>query len=319
MEIWKDTLNTATLDGASNWYVTANYQKNGGYQTGLTPAFDSTNLWWAVTIPYQTEEATITVNWTFVIPGASGGTFYRTDTFEVITPILNSREIKNVWPNFTDQEVKDAEVVARYIIQAHTGQSFGKRTRSRVVRGNGDYALPLPERLMTLTGLETIYSILEPTAAIVIADGWYIKKRWSTTTPKTVTDDLYFGGEGGDVGPWSPDTVLQGDTYIGTLVSRGAPISIGTKASYWKDDYPFTITGTWGWPEVPIAVKEAAKLLVNDYGCADSLYRDRYLESVKSADWRLQFNKRAYESTGNVRADQLLDQFVIRHLSWAII
>ncbi len=84
-----------------------------------------------------------------------------------------------------------------------------------------------------------------------------------------------------------------------------------------KNDYPFEITGDWGYKSVPAPVKEAARLLVNDYACSEQLYRDRYLESIKAADWRLQFSSRAWEYTGNVRADQLLSEYVI--LDWAVI
>ena len=65
-------------------------------------------------------------------------------------------------------------------------------------------------------------------------------------------------------------------------------------------------------------VKEAAKLLVNDYACAEQTYRDRYLTSMTAADWRIQFHSGAFLKTGNVRADQLLRDFVLKG-GWAVI
>jgi hypothetical protein len=71
----------------------------------------------------------------------------------------------------------------------------------------------------------------------------------------------------------------------------------------------YTVTGLWGWLEVPAAVQEAALILIQELSCNESLYRDRYLQSVSYADNRFQFSPMAFAGTGNVKADQLLDSF----------
>jgi hypothetical protein len=80
----------------------------------------------------------------------------------------------------------------------------------------------------------------------------------------------------------------------------------------------YNISGQWGWNSVPAAVQEAAALLAHDYACADVLYRDRYLTSMTAADWRIQFNAGAFSDTGNVRANQLLEEYVIKN-NWVAI
>jgi len=71
----------------------------------------------------------------------------------------------------------------------------------------------------------------------------------------------------------------------------------------------YTITGLWGWLDIPAAVQEAALILVKELSCNETLYRDRYLQVVSYADSRFQFNPMAFSGTGNVKADQLLDEF----------
>ena len=57
------------------------------------------------------------------------------------------------------------------------------------------------------------------------------------------------------------------------------------------------------------------KLLVNDYACGEQMYRDRFLQSYKNADWRLQYYSAAYYDTGNARANLLLAPWVVSGIS----
>jgi hypothetical protein len=79
----------------------------------------------------------------------------------------------------------------------------------------------------------------------------------------------------------------------------------------------YTITGVFGWEFVPYEVVEAMKLLVNDYSCSENMYRDRYLQSISTADWKLIFASQVFEDTGNARADTLLNAYKV--LYWAVI
>lgn len=295
MEILTETVETitfyhptgdASVSGAS-------YSVNGG--TPVAMVTTSGSGLHTAKLPYFGSETTVVVTWSFTVPGS--GTFDHVDTFHVVRPYLNMREVKVIWPEATDAQAREVEAVVRHVINSHCGQSFGKRTATISVEAHGETALRLPERLVSLTGLSTLTQVLNPNAAIIVSDGWYIKKKWSDTLSDIESDSEYWGS-----------TEHGGVIYAPTR---------GSGPNKWRDDYPFSITGVWGYDEVPHPVKEAAKLLVNDYACGEIIYRDRYLESIKAADWRLQFSSRAWEATGNVRADQLLSPYVL--LQWAII
>lgn len=240
-------------------------------------------------------EGELFVSWTFAINSVQ---ITKVDNFDVVTPYLTITEVKKVYPEATDAEAIEVEAAVRHIINAHTGQTFGFSTETISVEGHGERALRLPKRLVELTGVSTLTYILNPHAFAIVSDGWFIKKRWSDVIGTRLTDDEYFGEDS------RPAGIITAPSVSGT-------------ASRWKDDYPFDVTGDWGYKTVPYPVKEAARLLVNDYACSEIAYRDRYLESIKAADWRLQYSNRAWEYTGNVRADQLLSEYVI--LDWAII
>ena len=191
----------------------------------------------------------------------------------------------------SDEEIKAVEASVRHIINAHTGQSFGKHKDIKTVRGAGGNSLALPERLLSVN---KINGIAMPASFTLDADGWYI------------THQIY------GIPPLRAD-------YYGIHESNGVIENpYGVKASQFLKDAKFVIDGTWGWDSVPEAVTEAAKLLINDYGSGDSMYRDRYLVSMTAADWRIQFNRGAFSKTGNVRADQLLGDYVLKR-GWAVI
>jgi hypothetical protein len=102
--------------------------------------------------------------------------------------------------------------------------------------------------------------------------------------------------------------------HVGGVIHNPNNVKIGS----WSDGYEYEVTGTWGWEFVPQPVKEAARLLAADYADPDSEYRDRYLTSMTAADWRIQFHSGAFQKTGNVRADQLLSQYVLKS-GWAVV
>lgn len=266
-------------------------------------------------------EGDVMVTWTFAINSVEAS---KIDNFTIVTPYLTISEIKSIWPEATDQQAIEVEAVVRHIINAHTGQSFGHGFKTITVEGHGETALRLPERLIALTGFGTLTADLDPRAAIIVSDGWYLKKAWAAETSQIPSDSQYWGDwqEGVFDNNIYSDPDGDGESpFYGPLGTRPGQVIVapGTygRSTKWTDDYPFRITGEWGYRSVPSPVVEAAKLLVNDYACSEIIYRDRYLESIKAADWRLQFSSRAWEYTGNVRADQLLSEFVL--LDWAVL
>lgn len=318
MELWKETSNKVYLEGDSGWSPSANYSKNGVVIGALTVDAYSDGRYGA-SLPYILDECTIAVTWTFTVPGT--GSLTKTDSYEIITPLLTRRDIQKILPDATPDEVVEVESAVRRIIQSHCGQTFGKRVKDSVVVGSGETALALPERLMEITGLKTLSAVLNISSAIIIADGWYLKKKYHDIVSPIENDSVYWDAEvTHDYDYGYPTEAPHGLGHTPERYGHGKIISAPHvySGSRWRDDYPFTISGTWGYAAVPIAVAEAAKLLINDYACSEQAYRDRYLDSINAADWKIQFNAQAFLNTGNVRADQLLNDYVMKR-GWAVI
>lgn len=238
----------------------------------------------------------VDIYWSITYTDPADGEIYTVNKMvpvEMTTPILTPAEIRQVWDTASDDEVVRIEKAVRHIIQAYTGQEFGHYMGEMTARSIGGSALRLPRRLITLTTFNR--GVVTP-GTFAIGDGGYTLRFTKFGVPPVKAD--YYGlhmHTGGVI--HNPDNV---------------------KWQEFQNGETYTIGGAWGYEAVPENVKEAAKLLVNDYATADVQYRDRYLTSMTAADWRIQFNDGAFVRTGNVRADQLLSEYVTTR-GWGVI
>jgi hypothetical protein len=245
-------------------------------------------------------DAEYEIEWRFTYV-ENGSTYEFKDTREVdiVTPILPLPEVMRVLgEDFDEQEAADVERAVRYIIQAHTGQFFGKYVGKKYISGSGEPYLRLPMRLISMNKVNGNTYWNENLA--LRGSGWYLQSK-SYGVP-TIRADF----DGWHENPWG-------------YSNRSPIVAPYTKAVFnFIKHAEYEIDGVWGWKSVPQPVQEAARLLINDYACADSLYRDRFLTSMTAADWRIQFHEGAFSNTGNVRANQLLSEFVLRR-GWVVV
>lgn len=216
-----------------------------------------------------------------------------TTPVSIVTPILTTSEIKTIDEDFfaDPAEVVKIEKAVRHIIQAYTGQEFGHFYGTEKIKGSNTTALFSPRRIIELTSVDGIEAGSE---YALDADGHVVyRSPWGVPPIKADYHGLHY--------------------HTGGVIHNPNHVSL----SNWNAKV-YELTGRFGWEYVPAQVKEAAKLLTNDYACADSQYRDRYLTSMTAADWRIQFNSGAFLRTGNVRADQLLSDFVVTR-GWGVI
>ena len=297
MEIHRGTIPTVsfTLPNESTSGVSATYSKNGSTPTPLVVS-SSAGLA-SADLPYQDTDGIVSIVWSFTVPGVNGGTYSESTYYEVVTPLLTKQEVKDIVNKpfgepVSDSEATLAEAAVRHVINAHTGQSFGKMLGTYKVRGNGARQLLLPRRLLSIESVNG----QDPADQFFIGnDGWSLTKYdWGVPPTKADAWGLHMDNHG----------VIHNPNNI--------------KLYTFYQQFEYEITGTWGWDYVPSQVREAAKLLVADYSDPDSEYRDRYLTSMTAADWRIQFHAGAFVNTGNARADQLLSDYVL-HSGWGVI
>lgn len=291
MEIYRDTDGTATLQHPTTDTLTADVYRGSTVISAdqvvtTTGDIHTTPITW----PHTAYDDTLKIIWK-----NADESFSRVTYVEVVTPIVPLYELDSIFDNNTpDEEKYDAERLVRRIIEVYTGQDFGKFTGVKNIQGNDTTELAMPTPLLSFTEMNDYSYQYEPTAFVIRGEGWFLgQKPGGYYTIKDAP----------------PDEVL--DQFNEGIIIVPSAIK--------KPDFCFnsvyTITGDWGYEYVPVPVVEAAKILLNDYACQDASYRDKYLHSIKSADWRFEFNQGAFDGTGNLKADQLLEPYRLDNIS----
>lgn len=232
-------------------------------------------------LPYAAtaESGDIEVRLSFTFQSAN---YTKSSFVQVVTPILPLYEIKEILETTDDAEAIAIERSVRHIIEVFCAQKFEFYTGIRTYYGSGNVYLSLTERLISIASMNSITSL----NLDIRNDGFML-------IPKGVQDVSWSTYQ--SYGPIiDPYTHYKGMFHTNTL---------------------YAIDGEWGWRAVPEPVQEAARLLINDYACADSAYRDRFIVAMTAADWRIQLHPGAYIDTGNVRANQLLTPYKVSRIS----
>lgn len=213
---------------------------------------------------------------------------------QVVTPLLALDEVAQIagYDRTTPEGARDTidlERTVRYTIQRLTGQNFGKFFGYMDVSGNGSAKLNLPAPLLDFG--DVLYDgIMRPNHGVnIINDGWAI------TGGEIWIDNIKQA---------PPEWMLDRFDYTGKIY---APIKYGR--NIFADGVEYTISGLWGYYDVPADIRQAARLLVKDYSCDESLWRDRYIDSIRAGEWRFEFNAQAFSGTGNVQVDQILSGY----------
>lgn len=269
-QIYVDGVPTAADSGTVSVLL-----KNGDltlFSGSATAVPGSTGKYFFIVTPAMVgEEAKLQLTWSFAISTQSMSVHQEVD---VVTQYCSYDDFAA--QNVDYQTFLECERVSRFIINTYCGQSFGKRTSTYICEGTGNVGLRLPQHLLTFTSINypsyvenrpgDVIGCDQPTTWEVAADGWMLRPAGY----ESAIDPIYYS------------------------------------KNFFKRNVQYSVTGVWGYNSVPKEVEEASKIITANYLCADHKYRDRYIETLKMADWNITLFADALYGTGDVTADQLL-------------
>lgn len=190
--------------------------------------------------------------------------------YEVSRRIVSYDEMVEVLsPDLQYRDYAEIERTARGIIEAHCRQPFSYWYGSNVATGN-DGIIMLPQYLEKLE---------------------YVEKKLSevNTYHISFTDDGY--GITADGMAIQNIECLEQQEYM--------------KASPRQSDY--MIRGQWGYETLPMAIKQAAMLIIQNKLCPSGTWHENYIENLRSDNMNIKYNPASYDdSTGIYDADLLL-------------
>ena len=274
-EIYRDTVNKGVTFPVPGALVNNAWIDRKGVETSTT--FVSTSGATVVRVPYSISrfdgKFDVCVDYTI-----EGGEYIRRETHEIVSPLFTKEELVVFDSDFSSLDevaVAELERIIRTIFEVITGQTFGYTYDTVLFPGSGSKKVSLPKRAIEVRPYERSNAISAYGWTHITNDGWVLN-----ASPRTSWIDKFETG------------------------------SIETRRVF-KDGRTYALTGFWGYHSVPEDIKTAAKILASDYGCDQSLWRDRWIKSIRASDWRLEFDSRAYILTGNVKVDQILDKFTV--------
>jgi len=266
---------TVLLSSAS----ATNDPPTGKYSYEITPDLTATNR-------------VLQTTWSYTLSGKNTS---QTQFFEVVTPYALVSDIVSYYRigtkpseiNYSSQEdILIAEQIARTMINNYTSLDFGKRYGSQEIFGSGGDALELVEKMLTLDKIyENGRLVLDYTASPAYnAFGYDVELSPTGKVVRIVNNfnDVVYDNQ---VDP----TVL----YYGKFRSNGR----------------YEIVGEIGYNYVPQDIKLCSLLLVGDLLSNDAAWRTKYLNKVTLAEVSFELSGGAFNGTGNVIVDGILDQY----------
>ena len=259
----------------------------GQYSYLLTPAITSTNRILEVKWNYTLNSVAVTQT-DFYAVETPYSTIAETIDFLGYGSTPNSINYKN------PKDIIAAEKIARTIIEGYTGIKFYTYYGQQEVFGKGADAVELTERILRI---DQVYE-----NDILIID--------NTITPvfNTFGFTLEISPTGRQVRIYYPGWDLRYDNQIDpTVLYYGR----------FRDNARYVFTGQMGYKYVPEDIKLASMLLVNDIVSNDFNWRNKYLQKIDLSEISFQLAKGAFNGTGNVTVDNILDQY--RNMNIVII
>lgn len=240
----------------------------------------------SVKIPYEITryDGKFSIEWTYEVEGKE---YTSIDTHEVYTPYFTKDELKAWDADFAllgDSSLDRLEVIIRSIIEAATGQNFGLEYGKVSFRGNGAQVIGLPKRLVKAERLGDASGELLEHWIRSDGDGWVLRVNTQVS--------------------WV-DAMTTTNPIANPFAQRGK----------FNQDRNYTLEGVFGYTNIPADITLAARILAEDYGCDESLWRDRYVDNIRASDWRIEFHGKAFQGTGNVKVDQLLQKYTLSRMA----
>ena len=73
--------------------------------------------------------------------------------------------------------------------------------------------------------------------------------------------------------------------------------------------FDYTLHLEVGYKKIPSEIKRAAALLIDDIACGKLEYIERYIKDYQTDQYKIKFDDRVFEGTGNMIADKILSKY----------
>ena len=206
------------------------------------------------------------------------------DVFSVVRPYVNPSTLGETASQIA--EYTRFEEIARAVIDSVIPEGFYYKKKVLETVGLGADYIPL------WMDAKKILAVYENN--VLVTDRAYEITKDKTAITEAATDRINRDEQAPLIIPAASSDII--DANLPPL--RGFPNGY---------DYRFVLES--GYPSVPSDIARAATLLIDDIKCGRIDYYQRYITSYNTDQFRLQFDKRMFEGTGNIVVDKILSKY----------
>lgn len=245
------------------------------------------------------------ITWTYTIDGNEIET--APEIIEIVRPYIMPDTYNRTAPG-QELDIRNFRMVeskVRKVIESYCRQSF--QIQQHVVKtavGHTGNALQLPERLIRFKGMSVVD---EPIASLVGYPGIMTYPNMQDgTNYELLRGDGIARHSLNEYVSFNPDRPWEIRRRLNAEAGGMNPIN---RSQFFSSHKQYAILGDWGWEYIPNDIQQAAAILIADYANDDATYREKYIDNVRAADWRMEFAATGNETTGNANADMMLERY----------
>jgi hypothetical protein len=206
------------------------------------------------------------------------------DTYDTVRPYVDPASMSDKPSEISDYTRH--EELARAIIDSIVPEGFYYKKKVLDVSGNGSDSLPVWEDVKKIVAVYENNVALDSTTFELTKDKSAIIQKYTEIFNRSQSPDLVIPLAMSDsVDFMYPDL-------------RGFPAT-----------WDYRITVEHGYTSVPSDITRAAKLLIEDITCGKLEYYKRYMAEYNTDQFRLKFDSRVFEGTGNIIVDKILSKY----------
>ena len=233
------------------------------------------------------------------------------DNLEVVRPYVNPATLATSGTATDIAMYTEYESLARSIIDSITGGFYYDRTYLEVVGQGNDY-IPLWKKthkiLKAYENAELVYDVSDTVNGPALKSYNYIitkDKSAITKDPVGFVDALNRAERKYPNIPVAPsDSISLFDTEDSGNVQTIVP------AAAFPEGVDCIFLLETGYKVVPSDITDAIKMLIDDIKCGKLDYYKRYVKNYSTDQFKIEYDKRMIDGTGNILVDKILDKYV---------
>jgi len=236
----------------------------------------------------------------------SRGDIVLQDNLDIVRPYVDPETLGTTPTEIA--EYVEYEKLARTIIDSVVGGFYYKRTYLEVVGQGTDY-IPLwdkTHKILTVhENAELVYDSSEDPAALASYNYLITKDKTAITKdPVELVKALNRAERKPARIPLGySDSISLFDTQDSGNVQT---ISGGVG---FAEGIDYVILLETGYKVVPYDIQDATKMLINDIKCGKLDYYKRYVKAYSTEQFKIEYDKRLLDGTGNILVDKILDKY----------